>query len=98
MNSFVTIVGRVSWFNVLGCSGTGERRGVASAGCWGIPTVGSEDWGVTVFVWKPIVGSAIDVVEIVSWFNAFECSGTGRGGLGVTPKGCWDISGAGAGM
>ena len=88
------IVGRVPSFNVLDCSVTGERRRVASG-------VGSEDreepWRVTVLVWEPIVGSAVDVVGIVPWSNVLECSKAGREGSGVTPTGCWDISGAGAG-
>jgi len=33
VDSFVAIVGLGAWFNVLGCSGTGGRKGVASAGC-----------------------------------------------------------------
>jgi len=100
VDPFVAIVGRVSWFDVFGCSGTGGMRGVVSeSDCWGVSGVGSGDLGATVLVWKPIVGSAVDVsVGIASWFNALGCSGTGRGGLGVTPTSCWDISGWGGGV
>jgi len=85
----------VAFAGPVPCPGAGGRGGVALAGCWAAPRVG--DWEVTVLVWEPIVGPAAEVVEIPPWFGALCCPGTGGMGLGVTPTGCWDISGAGRG-
>jgi len=58
---------------------------------------GGETPGVRVLVREGLVDPSVVIVGCVSWFNALGCSGTGRGGVGVTPTGCRDISGAGEG-